>query len=262
LAAYVSDNKLSWVEDDSNADVSLTRNFLRHKVIPELSARWQGLHHSVQRVAAKQGHTEAALEDVLTGLPDTVALVDLPVEPMVRQAWLRAYLATRGVYTVSDKALAEFDAQSAQSGHAHLSLGSASLRGYAGHLYFEAEQVVEARPQSLVLGQAVTLAYGTLSLEPAEAGSKLAFVYLGPLQVRYRRGGERLRVIAGGQTKTLKQLFAEERVPPWQRGHHPLLYEGEELRCVPGLAVAATTDRSNQGLSKKNGLCEAFWRIE
>ena len=266
LAAYVTDNNLPWVEDDSNADVRLTRNFLRHKVIPELSRRWQDLHRSVQRVAAKHIDTQAALEDALTRLPDKVAFDALPLAPMPRQAWLRAYLAGRQVYEVSDKALAEFDAQLAKGGHASLSFGSATgpamLRGYAGDLYFEPVQAIEVPPQSLVLRQEVRLAFGTLSLQQADAECELAFVYPGPLQVRYRVGGERLRVAPGGLTKTLKQVLAEAQVPPWQRPHYPLLYDGDELCCVPGLVLAVRTDHTKAALGENDTFCVAVWQAD
>ena len=32
--------KLSWIEDDSNTDIKLDRNFIRHKILPKLEQRW------------------------------------------------------------------------------------------------------------------------------------------------------------------------------------------------------------------------------
>ena len=39
-------------------------------------------------------------------------------------------------------------------------------------------------------------------------------------------------------TKTLKALFQEARIPPWQRSRWPLLHDESGLVAVPGIAVA------------------------
>jgi len=57
--------------------------------------------------------------------------------------------------------------------------------------------------------------------------------------LRLRCGGESLRLHSHAARRTLKHLFQELRVPPWQRERLPLLYCGEKLVCVVGVAVAA-----------------------
>lgn len=60
-----------------------------------------------------------------------------------------------------------------------------------------------------------------------------------PLVVRFRAGGERLA--CGGHHRPLKDLLREAGIPPWRRARWPLLFHGEELVAVPG--VAARADR-------------------
>jgi tRNA(Ile)-lysidine synthase len=45
-----------------------------------------------------------------------------------------------------------------------------------------------------------------------------------PLQVRFRRGGESLRLVSGGHARELRDLFQEAGIPPWQRGRLPLVF--------------------------------------
>jgi tRNA(Ile)-lysidine synthase len=59
----------------------------------------------------------------------------------------------------------------------------------------------------------------------------------GALQVRLRSGGERLQPDARRPRRTLKNLFQEAGVPPWQRKKLPLLYRCDELVWAPGLGV-------------------------
>ena len=48
-----------------------------------------------------------------------------------------------------------------------------------------------------------------------------------------------MRPLALRPTRTLKNLLQEQHVPPWLRDRLPLLYCGEELVCVLGVAIAA-----------------------
>jgi len=54
------------------------------------------------------------------------------------------------------------------------------------------------------------------------------------LQVRFRQGGESLRPRGRDCEKTLKALFQEQGIPPWQRDRVPLLYHNEQLIFVYG----------------------------
>ncbi|MCV6069931.1 tRNA(Ile)-lysidine synthetase, partial [Escherichia coli] len=56
---------LEWVEDESNQDTRYDRNFLRHRIVPELSERWPSIHQAVQRSASLCAQQEALLEELL-----------------------------------------------------------------------------------------------------------------------------------------------------------------------------------------------------
>jgi tRNA(Ile)-lysidine synthase len=59
------------------------------------------------------------------------------------------------------------------------------------------------------------------------------------LTIRLRRGGERLQPDPRRPRRTLKNLFQEAGVPPWERDRLPLLACGDDLVWVPGLGVDA-----------------------
>jgi tRNA(Ile)-lysidine synthase len=58
-------------------------------------------------------------------------------------------------------------------------------------------------------------------------------------QIRMRAGGERLRTDARRPSRTLKNLFQEAGVPPWERARMPLIFCGKDLVWAPGLGVDA-----------------------
>lgn len=69
-----------------------------------------------------------------------------------------------------------------------------------------------------------------------EQGVQRSVLECAPLTVRGRRGGERMRLRAGGPLRTLKNLFQEAAVPAWRRDV-PLLFVGDTLLWVAGLGV-------------------------
>jgi len=48
---YAKEEKLAWIEDESNSDQSFDRNFLRHSVVPLLKERWPGIGQTISRSA-------------------------------------------------------------------------------------------------------------------------------------------------------------------------------------------------------------------
>src|SRR5947208_238629 len=57
--------------------------------------------------------------------------------------------------------------------------------------------------------------------------------------VRLRAGGERLQPDPRRPRRTLKNLFQEAGVPPWQRDRLPLMFCGDDLVWAPGLGIDA-----------------------
>ena len=70
-------------------------------------------------------------------------------------------------------------------------------------------------------------------------GIDFSKLQLAPVTLRLRSGGESLRPHAKAANRSLKHLLQEHRIPPWLRERLPLLYCGDELVSVVGVAVSA-----------------------
>ena len=81
------------------------------------------------------------------------------------------------------------------------------------------------------------------------AGIDTKWLKHGALEVRLRSGGERLQPDARRPRRTLKNLFQEAGVAPWQRKKLPMLYRGDDLVWAPGLGV----DARYQSAQKSSG---------
>ena len=69
------------------------------------------------------------------------------------------------------------------------------------------------------------------------AGVALAKLQGEPVELRLRQGGERLQPDSRRPRRTLKNLFQEAGLAPWQRDRLPLLFCGEDLVWAPGIGV-------------------------
>lgn len=221
ILAYAKANRLPWIEDDSNADEALTRNFLRRRVGPLLASRFPRWRESLARAAR---HFSSMRLD--------------------ERALLREFLASKGLRAPSEARLAEMLKQ----------IGSGSSRMALAH-----DGVVLRRHKGAVLvGKTVdSRAFKPVSWNGASRmalpglGGELRFRRVSGrgidraraaagLTVRLRAGGERLQPDPKRPRRTLKNLFQESGVPEWQRGRLPLLVCGEDLVWVAGLGVDAS----------------------
>ena len=76
-----------------------------------------------------------------------------------------------------------------------------------------------------------------------------------PLRVVFVKGGERLKPVGSRYTRTLRNLFQEEAIPPWVRERMPLVELDGELAGVAGRWETAALAR----LRGRHG-CRFEWR--
>ena len=250
LEQYAIAHELHSIEDPSNCDTSLDRNFLRRDVLPLLAARWPGYRQTVSRAS---GHIGAAAGMLAQAVPAPatrysamgdpgVALADLGLDsPPEAALALRHWLQREGLPAPDQAALAEFlrqlEAVSAQS-RPLLQCSAYSLQRYRDALYLLPGFAAGEPPAPLFLkpGEIRQLPgpCGRFQLAPASAGG----LRLAPgerLELSWRRGGERCRPLGRGGSASLKKLLQERDIPPWWRDRVPLLYLEGELLAVGDL---------------------------
>src|SRR5690606_29342010 len=114
--------------------------------------------------------------------------------------------------------------------------GRLELRRYRGELYL-LEAVDELAPDPIAWAPAQPLQLpGKLGRLVLETDGEVVPEGL-RLEVRWRVGGERLRLARG--SRSLKNLLQEQQVEPWLRARIPLVFGGGELLVVPGYFASA-----------------------
>jgi tRNA(Ile)-lysidine synthase len=221
ILAYARAHRLAWIEDESNRDDALTRNFLRLQVGPLLEQRFPRWRESLARAAR---HFAAA--DAGASLA------------------LREFLNARGLRAPSEAKLVDMLKQLTSRGTRTLIRhDGAQLRVYRGKV--EVAPAAEPMPFAAMPWRGeprlpVPALGGELRFRRARGRGIAAGLLDGrELRVRLRGGGERLRPDARRPRRSLKNLFQEAGVPPWRRERLPLLFCGDELVWAPGLGVDA-----------------------
>ncbi len=254
LLEYARQHFLQWVEDESNSDDRYARNFVRHQIFPQLEKRFPAYRDTLSRSTRHFAEANGLLDELAQqDAGDWTHASPLAVEALHRLSparaknLLRYFLHTCGVPMPHEGQLTDLLSQllEARANAAiEVNLGDWQVRRYRGRV-FVAPHMTPFDP-TLVLswqGEAELYWPATASLLSfrSSVGQGIIQVKLqhAPVTLRLRNGGESLRPHPKSATRSLKNLLQEHHVPPWQRERLPLLYCGDELVCVVGVAVAA-----------------------
>jgi tRNA(Ile)-lysidine synthase len=260
LLEYAQQHALSWVEDESNADDRYPRNFLRHRLLPLLEQRFPAYRDTLTRSARHFAEASELLDELARqdaqGAENGTSL-DLSLLRQFSHSrgknLLRYWLYRQGAPMPQNVQLEELLRQlldAREGAEVCVDFGNWQVQRYQDSAYVM--QAPSAFDQNLVLPWS-----GEAFLEWPALNSRLIFrqtqgqgisldrLQGAPVTLRLRNGGETLRPHATAATRSLKNLLQEHRVPPWLRERLPLLYCGDELVSVVGVAVAAGFRASN-----------------
>ena len=250
---YAQQRQLKWIEDDSNTDERLNRNYLRHQVIPTLQQRWPQAVERVSAASQRLQEAEQLLQDLAEmdyqQVKDQANSLNIKhlaqLSDARRHNVLRYWLQQLGfnlpeyqqlVKLWSEVCLAKEDAQPMYY-WPHV-----EVRRYRQQLFAMSPLTNFARDEQKWCNkqQALLLATGEL-LEPQQMLALIKDEYwqTGQISIRYRQGGEKIRPVGRQHHHDLKKLLQAEGVPTWQRERIPLIYINQQLAIVWGYWVAA-----------------------
>jgi tRNA(Ile)-lysidine synthase len=241
LEAYAKAHKLRWIEDPSNQDSKYRRNAIRKSILPALEKIQPEAIANLARSAGLLGEAQALLDRLAvqdgkiillkTGLKHKtlmdLAKKDLPAANNVLRYWLKA----NDLAMPSQERLAAWwrDLNSVKAGaQLEWSHDQKNIRLWRGFLQIE----------ELKTGQWI---FKTIPVSSKTPGLPSQWVKEaqenGLITEKDRSGSEKIQIRAKTPRKTLKNLFQENDIPPWQR-NTPLLYINGELVAVAGIGVS------------------------
>lgn len=241
LEIYAKTNKLKWVEDPSNQNTQYRRNAIRKDIIPRLEKIQPDAIANLARSAKVLAQSQTLLDRLAkqdgksiiekSGLKVqpllTLAKNDLPAANNVMRYWLK----TLGLAMPSQERLAAWwkdlagAKKDAQLAWLH---DGRKIRLWRGHLQLTDEQAGE-------------WVFKNVNAKSDMPGLPAQWVREsqknGQIEVRPRVGAEKIQTKPNGPRKSLKNLFQESDIPPWQR-QAPLLFIQQELIAVAGVGVS------------------------
>ncbi len=251
ITNYAQMHQLRWINDPSNDDVKYDRNFLRHKILPDMYARWPGLYKTLQRVSTHQAEA-AELNQVLAkielaSIPHDERMIDIVRLGQLQEArcknilryWLKsickvALPSTTQLQQLVDNALhAKLDATP------EVGWSDCIVRRYQNTLYLSINDI-QPPPSSVTWDYQQPIQWGGQIIRSrltVGAGLSLAKISTAELTLQSRRGGEICRPGNQMHRRELKKLFQDWQVPPWQREQVPLVYLDDSLVQVIGYCI-------------------------
>ncbi|MGB0133202.1 tRNA lysidine(34) synthetase TilS [Dokdonella sp.] len=269
LRTYADQAGLVWISDPSNANPLIDRNYLRLEVLPRVRKRWPEADASITqsaewiRAAADFIDEQSALALArVQGLdPATLRyrqwleLPDALRDPVLRR-WLRAIdLPEPNRYQVSE--LVRQLAEAAEHKLPCIRWPGAEIRRYRDLVHaLRPMQLPEAQWRRPWDGVTLPLPAGLGALRLVDNyGRDITALAEQPFAVRFRRGGETLRLSSNGYTRELRDLFQEAGIPPWERGRIPIVVDADEQLLA--IADLWTSDAGRKRFAQH--ACRLVW---
>ncbi|MBX3708779.1 MAG: tRNA lysidine(34) synthetase TilS [Gammaproteobacteria bacterium] len=246
LQQYAEMQQLDWIKDESNGDLSYTRNFIRHEILTKLKSRWPTVTATLSRSAAHCAESQVLLEkfakemyEQVQGTAETTLSVDklTQVSPERQRLLLRTWIQYLGYPLPDTKKIETIQRDiltAARDRMPCVKWGKVELRRYRDDLHLlPALQAIDTQQVfSWDLAQSLRLP-GVGILRTAYTQGRGLRADIQHVLVQYRQGGEVVELLSRGR-HTLKNLFQEWNVLPWERDRVPLIFFAGKLIAAMG----------------------------
>ena len=247
---YAKTNELEWVEDPSNRNTDLSRNFIRHEVIPQIKKRWpnaaQNMAQAAQHLQNAQhildGYLEEELKYICTD-KQQININDLKKftpahQSLLLRLWIRKHHITAPTTKQLEQVLQLI--HSKEDAQPQLAWGNNVIRRFNQKIgiypilpEIELTQMDWDGKGSLILPQHIgelniTLAAG--GLRPPHTDEKIT--------IHWKTQGFKFKIAGHKHHKDYKSMMQAWHIPPWERDRVPLVYYNDNCVAVADYAIA------------------------
>ncbi len=256
---YAKARALAWVDDESNANTDVKRNFIRHEIAARLAAAFPGYPATLARSAAHQAETAKLIDelaaqdaserdrcrprrraDARSGSADRARRAALRTARGICCAGFCDSISLRPPSTARLAAMHDQLVRAAPDARVRLVHSGAEIGIHRNRIVVHPPAVAAVRAPVAWRSAARACRTARSNSPPASGNSAVPRAALPDAvsAIRSRAGGERIRLAPGGPTRALKRILQEAGMPLWLRDSLPLVFCGEALAVVPGIGVA------------------------
>lgn len=247
LEDYARNNNLEWVEDESNLDLDIDRNFVRKNVMPCLEQRWPAATRTIARSARHQSDMIEILKEIAVldfekvrcNTNDSLNIAEFKKLSESRQKnLLRYWFRLNGHSLPSNNIIRHILSGIINARNDSMPLiqwKDTEIRRYRDKIYIMKPSGNTVDGYTWHMETPLTFEWGSLHAKPVTGrGVRASSIIDNTIEVRFRAGGEKIYPVGRHETHKLKKLFQETGIPPWRREKIPLLYINNQLAAVPG----------------------------
>jgi tRNA(Ile)-lysidine synthetase-like protein len=233
---YLAQHGIDALEDPANSNRAYARVHVRRDILPALERDRPGimrrLHGAAARAAALHDSAAGTAEKALRGGATTRSTVAAAPEPIAAELMRQLYARAGG----SEPALSRSHLQ------AMLRLAQPGRGGRGVDLPHGLRLRIVGETMQMVARNRDQRPAPRLEVSACAGCGDVAAAHLKPgldLRLGYRTPGLTMKPAGGRGTRKLQDIFVDARVPREDRDLWPLVFAGEALAVVPGVAVAA-----------------------
>ena len=269
LQGYLEDIQRQWINDPTNQDLRITRNYVRAQLMPLIKKRWPNALESIASSVSSLSRVSTLVDQYLErSLADIEApdakrifclLPPLKIEPLLACSQfefcqlLRRWIHKAGLPAPTEAQLGSLHQQLREHGDSTLSPDSKTnflhcklhwkhlnVVSYGRYLYVFKDITKPpshpiastTSPQNLPNGLTVKFR------EAQSDGITAKLVRSGEMMWCWRKGGEKVILPGRDHRSSLKKILQQARVPEWERDSLPFLVYRGEIVWVNGIGVS------------------------
>lgn len=236
---YAEAQQLHWIEDPSNQDLSIRRNFIRHEILPSLETQWSGANALISKSADYLADAlqlqESLLDDLLSKIlltPDCMPLDQLMTLPQVQQRHcLRHWYLSLGLPRPPESLLKQIFNDVIQT-----------REDAQPRIQFAGSQLLKSKHKLLLLPDWQPPEAETIDVKSNTKVDRDAFsldlvidTELEGANIRCQLGDYSASIDLRGQERALKKFYKEIGLAMVLRSVMPLIFVDDKLMLIPGL---------------------------
>ena len=245
IDAYISENNIPFVEDETNLSTDYTRNKIRHKILPELENAVPGAVGNIYRLSRLAEEDEKYFDKVIKDR-EILKITPFGAAISLCESVIFKRAAVKAIKYFNRK---DYTAEHLQNlyllanGEKNKKFEFLGLTAYGGGSKIVIAEEVETKteiPLSSYKGSDFCGQRLIISNAAQSEGKILKFdaaaIPEGAV-IRFKRDGDKFTKFGGG-TKSLGDYLTDKKIPVWVRNKIPLIVKGTQVIAICGVEIS------------------------